>query len=390
MRRPLRFLQSFPAPFTEALEAPAQTEPVHYYSMPEPMEAVLQRHHVNPIPLSRAQAFATTAGPRRAVLGVAVLDVHDITPEERADAATYFEAVGPDGAAWMENFCAVAPTPEKTSPLGRGWESRQVSTTASSGMGMAGREGSEGPTPPFSPSSVSSPLSEAELPSFASCGAAKVARRRARKVRVASKTAPVAASPPTSEQADRRSRQHHSASHRSKSVTFTLPVQTQKKADTPQTPSPTSPAHVHSRRSLRRTDEATIVFSDSCVATLPLSVVTAFTDAFQPEQRGVVVRALLPSRGVAQRDRRTTGSHAFAHATPSEVVDSIAAHALAVVNAAQLTTQRVLDRALVLGTDGADTYAQQCAREAKASQRPRFRRRSSMEVYGSSLYTAVA
>lgn len=376
MRRPLRLFQpTNPTPDPFIADTPPQPSTPHYYT-PEPTQAVLQRHHVNPIPLSSAQAYAVKAGPRRAVLGVAVLDADDITAEERADAATYFEAVGPDGAAWMEDYC---PSHRPDGEKEKGKASLLIKSQAAEETSVSVKCRSPSASCPRNVNDAEAPATPTdapELPAFASCGAAKVSRRRTRQSRQTSDIFSASSRQNTAVAVPKGASSAHGGAEKASPLS---PLKA------------SSSTHARARRVQHKRDEATIVFSDTCVAALPLSVVTAFTDAFQPEQRGVTVRAVLPSRGfgVTGDAQLRTGLNSL-RASPANVVDSIAAHALAVVNTAHCATQRVLDRAVVLGTDGADTHVQQCAREAKASQRPRFRRRNSLEVYGRSCYTVEA
>lgn len=423
MRRPFRF-------FWETRRADLEQTPQRRHRSREPLHTVLHRRHMNPISVADLNDFVESVNPQRSVLGVAVVGASDMTAEERADAATYFEAVGPDGAAWMEELilkaapasmkagsAVTSKTPIKTrqtsdctahtSTTADDWLTSRSSSSLDQAASACVDESSQ-QTRKNDGAQITS-TAEVAWPAFASCGAGKVARSRKRKQsRV---TLHDAAAHPA-EQTDagnlmcrpRNSHTHGSTLQRSTSTRAHAELRnrsahldrgTASSVDSTRVlhasrTTASAPAERSKKRSgtaNKESDEATIVFTDICVASLPDSVVTAFAGAFQPEQCGVVVNAVLPRRTRQHGARAAAVDQARGHLQSSVTLSSIAAHALSIVTAAaQGHAQSTLDRAVVLKADAADNEVQQYAYEAKNCQRPRFRRRTSLEVYGRSVY----
>jgi hypothetical protein len=417
MRRPLRFLsrsRTAGAAQVDAVVSPQRRR----HPSPETTRAVVHRHHVNPISVSCIQALVESTHKDNTVLGVAVLKVDDITPEERVDAATYFEAVGPDGAPWMESLVPPPPPPrcscdDETRPTVRKTSRatsrdmlslREVSHQHVDDDDGGGCRGANG---------IPEAVVKHKWPAFASCGAAKVARPRAKKARSAPRRA-VAVAPPTTTAASRQPVRHQPRapathptregrrhpSHPSQQLpacVYCAPV-AEISASRPNTGAGGA-THRSGESGKGRKDEAAIVFSDVCMAALPDSAVTAFASAFQAGSRGVVVKTVLPHPGNPRTALTRTVAPSRGHhnrgtsSSSSAVMSAIAAHALFVVNAASATNhgplRSTLDQAVVLRADVAEEHIQRYAHEAKMCQRPRFRRRTSVEVYGSGYYTTT-
>ncbi|KPA78751.1 hypothetical protein ABB37_05869 [Leptomonas pyrrhocoris] len=394
MRNPLRFVQH--------ARATAEDEYQHQQQqhIAELMRVEVDRHQLNFISASRIQAFVKSRSSLRTVLGVAVLSAEDITAEEHANVAVYFEAVAPDGTAWMEGLAAPSPLSSPlSSPSSQRGETRQ---------GTAAKRPDVGHEPDASkaadtwwtlrPSSAASSrrtrnteggskteakTASAAFPTFASYGAANVTRRRKRTARVSShKTLARQTSEDALNRRVRRNGRAPSAVH-----------PTEQDGDSHQLRAVTTQkaAHIIKQSTKReaRVDEATIVFTDPCVAALPGSDLAAFTKTLQNVQKNVVVRAIFPDYGDPHTALSRNTDPFRARRTPSTGMSEIAAHVLSAISAAQGVARRTLDQAVVLRTAAVDEHVQQCVQEAKVSQRPRFRRRTSLEVYGRGSYTTA-